>query len=407
VLVNVSDTVTFDPFSRAYFDDPTEMYRQLVEQDPVHWSEKYGFWALSRWDDVADASKDWATFSSAYGITIEQIVAHRRAEMESIIMIDPPRHDRLRSLVSRVFTPKAVTSLEPMVREVISEVYDALGDRTSFDVIQDVSGPFPVEIISRMLGVPEADRQMIRHQLDIALTRDEGEMHTTEQGLEAFVVLGTYFYELVVEKRRLVEAGTPGDDMLTGLVQAEYEDEHGELQKLDDVEIAGFATLLGGAGAETVTKLVGNAAVLFHRNPDQWQLVLDDRGTIPGAIEEILRYYPPSQYQGRYAVQDWTRHGVTIPANSGVILLTGAATRDPRAYPDPDRFDITREPKLALGFGYGVHSCLGAALARLEGRLAIEELAARYPKFRVLEDGLTRVQMSNVAGFATVPVEIG
>jgi cytochrome P450 len=406
VLVDVADTVTFDPFSREYFDDPTEMYQHLIEHDPVHWSEKYGFWALSRWEDVADASKDWATFSSAYGPTIEQITTHERVTMESIIMIDPPRHDRLRGLVSRVFTPKAVGALEPMVREVISDYFDALGDRTSFDVVQDVSGPFPVEIISRMLGVPDADRQQIRHWLDIALTREEGEKGTTEKGMEAFIAMGTYFYELSVDKRAAVEAGKPSDDMFTGLVQAEYEGDDGELQRLDDVEIAGFASLLGGAGAETVTKLVGNAAVLFHRNSEQWQLVLDDHGRIPGAIEEILRFYPPSQYQGRYAVKEWTRHGVTIPANSPVVLLTGASTHDPRAYPDPERFDITREPKLALGFGYGVHSCLGAALARLEGRVAIEELAARYPKFRVLEDQLTRVQMSNVAGFASVPVEI-
>lgn len=394
-------TIAFDPFSREYFDDPRAMYDQLLEREPVYYSERYGFWALTRWDDVAEAAKDWATFSSAYGVTIEQITSHEQIDFESLIMIDPPRHDRLRSLVSRVFTPRAVGGLEPMVREVIGKTFDALEDRASFDVVQDVSAPFPVEIISRMLGVPAEDRQQIRHWLDITLSRAEGEMGTSEAGLEAAIASGTYFYELAVDKRK-----TPGDDMISRLIEAEYRDEEGNLHQLSDVEIAGFASLLGGAGAETVTKLVGNAAVLFDRNPDQWSLVLEDARVVPAAVEEILRYYPPAQYLGRYTVRDYHRHGVTIPAGSPVLLVVGAATRDARVYENPDRFDITREPKLALGFGYGVHSCLGAALARMESRIAIEELATRYPRFRVLGDGLTRVQMSNVAGYATVPVVI-
>jgi cytochrome P450 len=402
----MSTQVTFDPFSRDYFDDPRAMYDHLIEHDPVSWNEQHGFWALSRWQDVADASKDWATFSSSYGVTVEQIVSHRPTDLESLIMIDPPRHDRLRSLVSRVFTPRAVAGLEPMVREVICEYFDALGDRTSFDVIQEVSGPFPVEIISRMLGVPAPDRQQLRHWLDISLTRQEGESKASDVAMEAMINFAGYCYELSLEKRGRLEAGAEAVDMIDGLIEAEYQDDEGTLHKLSDIEIAGFATLLGGAGAETVTKLVGNAVVDFARNPDQWQLVLDDRSRIPGAVEEILRYHPPSQYQGRYAVKEWTRHGVTIPAGSPVVLLTGASTRDPRAYPEPDRFDITREPKLALGFGYGVHSCLGAALARMESRVAIEELADRYPRYRIVEEGLGRVQMSNVAGYSNVPVEV-
>ena len=178
------------------------------------------------------------------------------------------------------------------------------------------------------------------------------------------------------------------------------------MQQLDDAEIAGFGTLIAGAGAETVTKLVGNAVVLFDRHPDQWQAVLDDFALIPGAVEEILRYYPPSQYQGRYAPHDVTLHGVTIPGGTPVILLTGAATHDERAFDDPDRFDITRPPSLSLGFGYGVHSCLGAALARMESRVAIEELARRFPRYEVRHAGLERVHMSNVAGYSRVPVRI-
>lgn len=398
-----TSAIEFDPFSREYYDDPSAMYDHLLEREPVFFSERYGFWALSRWDDVAAAAKDWAQFSSEYGVTIQQIMTKRRTDFESLIMMDPPRHDRLRSLVSRVFTPRAVSALEPMVREVISEQFDTLGDRTSFDLVQDVSGPFPVEIISRMLGVPAPDRQQIRHWLDISLTREEGSPDASDVAMQAMVDFFSYCQALSVERR----ANPGGDDMISGLLEAEYLDDDGKVQKLDDIEIAGFLGLLGGAGAETVTKLIGNAGVLFHRNPEQWELILEDPSRIPVAVEEILRIHPPSQYQGRFAEHGVTLHGVTIPANSPVILLTGAATRDPRVYPEPDRFDITREPKLALGFGYGVHSCLGAALARMESRIAIEELARRYPRYRVVEDGLTRVQMSNVAGYANVPIEVG
>jgi cytochrome P450 len=187
------------------------------------------------------------------------------------------------------------------------------------------------------------------------------------------------------------------------LTQVEVEDDDGSLHRLDDAQIAGFTTLLAAAGSETVTKLIGNAVVEFHRHPEQWEHVLTGRASVPDAVEEVLRYLPPSQYQGRFSTQEATFEGGTIPAGVPVLLLTGAATRDPRAYDDPDRFDVTRTPQLAVGLGHGIHACLGAALARLESRLAIEELARRWPRFAVDESGLRRVHMSNVAGWSSVP----
>ena len=210
---------------------------------------------------------------------------------------------------------------------------------------------------------------------------------------------GVYFYELARQKRE-----HPGDDMLSRLTQERVDRGDGVETGLDDEEIASFAGLLGGAGAETVTKLVGNAVVLFSRHPDQWQMIRDEPGRIPQSVEEILRYLPPSQYQGRFSVEDRTFEGGTIPAGYPVLLLTGAATRDPTAFGQADAFDITRPPSLALGFGHGVHSCLGAALARMESRIAIEELARRWRRLEVDEAGLRRVHMSNVAGYANVPV---
>jgi cytochrome P450 len=212
---------------------------------------------------------------------------------------------------------------------------------------------------------------------------------------------GMFYYGLIVEKRE-----QPGDDMISRLIAAEIEREDGTTTSLDDVEIAGFVSLLGGAGAETVTKLVGNAPVLFADNPEQWQKILDDPDKIPNAVEEILRYHPPAQYVCRYTLTDITLHGVTIPAGKPVLLINGSASRDERVYTDPDAFDIEREQGQNIGFGYGVHSCLGAALARMESKIALQLMRERMPKFEVDRDGLRRVNMTNVAGFSHVPVTV-
>jgi cytochrome P450 len=393
--------VEFDPFSDEYFNDPTEVYRRLRDEAPVYFNEHYGFYALSRFADVVAAHRDWQGASSAHGIDLSTLSKDPELikNYRSIIMMDPPEHDRLRALVSRVFTPRAVAALEPMIREVISGFAAQFEDAPAFDAVADFSALFPIEIISRMLGVPEADREQIRHLLDISLHREAGQLDPTPEGQDAIIRLGTYFYELTVEKRKHA-----ADDMLTRLTQVTVDRGDGEVTGLDDVEIAGFAGLLGGAGAETVTKLVGNAVVLFSRHPDQWQMVLDDAEKLPRAVEEILRYLPPSQYQGRFSVEDRTYDGGTIPAGFPVLLITGAATRDPRAFDRPDEFDIERPPNVAIGLGHGVHSCLGAALARMESRVAIEELGRRWRRLDVDEAGLRRVHMSNVAGYSNVPV---
>jgi cytochrome P450 len=396
-----TDTLEFDPFSDEFFEDPYDLYRRMRDEAPVSFNERYGFWALFRYDDVCQAHKEWQTFSSSRGVDLSMM--HQPAEMirqmRLIIMQDPPEHDGMRALVSRVFTPRAVTALEPMIREVITGVLEGC-DPDGFDAVADFSGPFPVEIISRMLGVPQADRQQIRHWLDAMLHREPGEMDPTPEGAEAAIESVVYFLNLVADKRN-----HPGDDMISRLIEVEVDRGDGVTTRLDDDEIAGFATLLGGAGAETVTKLVGNAVVLFARNPVEWRKVLDDPGMIPTAVEEILRFLPPSQYQGRYSVRESVYGGVTIPAGHPTLLITGSANRDERFFDRPDEFVIERPPSLALGFGYGVHSCLGAALARMESRIAIEELARRWPDYTVDEARCRRVHMSNVAGYASVPLQ--
>ncbi len=393
-------TAEFDPFSAEYFDDPYDLYRRMRDEAPVFFSQKYGFWALFRYEDVCDAHKEWQTFSSSHGVDLSTLSKPPELiqRLQSIIMMDPPEHDRLRALVSRAFTPRAVSGLEPMIRDVIVGFLDEC-DIRAFDAVGEFSGPFPVEIISRMLGVPAEDRQQIRHWLDAMLHREAGMMDPTTEGVAAAIETVAYFQELVAAKRR-----NPADDMISRLIAAEVERGDDCATRLTDSEIAGFASLLGGAGAETVTKLVGNAVVLFARYPGEWQKVLVDPSTIPGAVEEVLRYWPPSQYQGRFSFREATYGEVTVPAGFPTILVTGSATRDERFYDRPDIFDIGRPPSLSIGFGYGIHSCLGAALARMESRIAIEELARRLPRYEVDEHGCGRVQMSNVAGYSSVPV---
>jgi cytochrome P450 len=393
--------VEFDPFSEEYFNDPYDLYGRLRDEAPVYYSERYGFYALSRFADVLAAHRDWEGFSSAHGVELftfskdpEEIAGY-----QSIIMMDPPEHDRFRALVSRVFTPRAVSALEPMIREVICSFLDPLNDAREFDTVADFAAPFPVEIISRMLGVPEGDRQQIRHRIDAGLHREPGQMMPSPENDQAQLENGIYFHELTGEKRK-----NPGDDMLSRLTQVAVDRGDGTQTGLEDSEIAGFASLLGGAGAETVTKLVGNAVMLFWRHPDQWQRLIEDHEKIPRAVEEILRFWPPSQYQGRFCVEEREFEGGTIPAGFPVFLITGAATHDPRAFERPDEFDIERQPGISIGFGHGVHSCLGAALARMESRIAIEELATRWRRLDVDEAGLRRVHMANVAGYSNVPV---
>jgi cytochrome P450 len=395
------DLIGFDPFSDTFFDDPYAAYAELREHAPLYYNEQYDFYALSRYADVVAGHSDAMRLVSSYGITLDLLQAKQSLGSNMMILMDPPEHTLQRKLVNQAFTRRTIADLEPLVTRTVIGYLDALDGRSEFDVVADFSALFPVEVISAMLGIPEADRQGIRHRIDLALTRVPGDPNPTPEGIHASLETAGYFVELAAEKRK-----HPDDLIISKLIQATVVDDDGEERTLTDDDVAAFSVLIAGAGSETVTKLIGSGVVLFDEHPDQWQLVLDDEKLIPGAIEEMLRFHPPSQYQGRFALEDLTFEGGTIPAGSAVLLLTGAATRDPRAFDRPDEFDIRRGGHTTLAFGYGAHSCLGAWLARLESRVAFEEIRRRWPRLEVRRDGLRRVNMSNVAGYSHVPVRV-
>ena len=394
-------SIEFDPFSDTFFDDPSATYARLRDDAPVYLNEKYGFYALSRYSDVVAAHGDPVRFVSSYGVTLELLLQKQPMNTNMMIVMDPPEHTQMRKLVSQAFSRNAIGSLEPLVGEIIATYLDALVDRSEFDLVAEFAALFPVEVISAILGVPEGERQQVRLWVDMFLHREVGNPDTTHEGMEATLHMAGYFLDLARTKRR-----RPDDLLISKLTEAVMLDEEGQEHRLSDEDVAAFSVLIAGAGSETVTKLIGSGVVLFDQHPGQWELVQSDRALIPHAVEEILRMHPPSQYQGRFATAPVEFDGGTIPAESPVILLTGAATRDPRAYERPDTFDITRGGRTTLAFGYGVHGCLGVWLARLESNLAFEGIRARWPQFEVQRDGLRRVNMANVAGYSNVPVAV-
>ncbi|MCV7200061.1 cytochrome P450 [Mycobacterium angelicum] len=394
--------VVFDPFSEEFFNDPYQTYRRMRAEAPVYYSAEYDFYALTRHHDVAAAFKDFETYSSAYGVDLAQVRKGEVTSHGSIIAMDPPAHRRMRGLLNKVFTPRAIQALRPLVAEVVDKHLSAV-DPDGFDFVQDFSAPFPVDVMTTLQGVPEQDRQQIRLWIDDLLHRDAGEVEMSQAGLKSAVDMAIYYYRLTRMRRESL-----GDDLLSRLINAEIERDNGRMEPLTNIEITEFATLLGGAGAETVTKLLGNAAVVFARNPGQWQQLLHDRSKIPLAVDEMLRYEAPAQYNVRRSMRAVGLHGTTIPAGKPVFLVGASANRDPLAWTEPDTFDINRDrtQSLNLGLGYGIHSCLGAALARLESAIALGRMLDFMPRYEVDWSSCRRVNMQNVAGWSNVPVRV-
>lgn len=394
-------TQVFDPYSSEFWDNPHEVFRGIREETPVYYNEELDFYALTRYADVAAAYRDHATFSSAGGIDLAMVKSDQ-APPQVILFMDPPEHGRMRGLVNKAFTPRAIADQHQMVTEVVRS-YIGAADPERFDVVQDFSAPFPVEVITRMAGVPTDASQQVRLWSDAALrSRAAPDEDDDGAGATAMLELFGYYYNLVGERRAQL-----GDDTMSRLITAQLERASGEMTYLDDLEIASFAALLGGAGALTVTTAVGSAIGIFANHPDQWREMVQDRAKVGAAVEEVLRFDGPVLYNVRCTRKDVSLHGERIPAGKPVLLCAAAANRDPRAFPDPDRFDINRNRSVQhLAFGQGIHTCLGTALARIECVTALEHLLEFMPRYEVIWDECQRVSSAIERGWSTLPVRV-
>jgi cytochrome P450 len=388
--------VEYSPYAYEVHEDPYPVYRELREQAPLYRNESLGFWALSRHADVLGALKDVALYSNAQGVTLDPAASGAAAEIAmSFLAMDPPRHTRMRALVSRGFTPRRVAALEPRIREIAVALLEACAGRERFDFITEFAGRLPMDVISEMLGVPEADRRELRTWADTLVHRPEGSLDVPAEGVAAFGRIWSYFDALIAERQRC-----PGDDLVSALLRSEVEGER--LRKRD---IQSFCNLMIVAGNETTTKLLGNALYWLWRNPDQRSLLKDEPGLVPRWVEETLRFDNSTQVIGRTVARDHERSGRKLAEGDRVLLLLGSANRDERVFEDADAYRLLRDTTPMLSFGQGMHFCLGASLARLEGRVALEEVWRRMPDYEIDPAGLVRVHSVNVRGFAALPVE--
>ena len=389
----------YDPFDTEIDKDPYPLWRRLREEAPLYYNEKHDFFALSRFDDVDKAMMTWDAYRSGRGSTLEIIKANIALPPGIILMEDPPIHDLHRGLLSRVFTPKKMNALEPKVREFCARSLDPLVGAGGFDFIGDLGAQMPMRTIGMLLGIPEQDQEAIRDRLDEGLRIEEGEEYAPPMD-DDFMVAGAEMFADYVDWR----AQHPSDDLMTELLNAEFVDETGTSRRLTREEILTYLMLLAGAGNETTTRLIGWAGKLLAEHPDQRRDLVEHRALLPQAIEEILRFEAPSPVQARTVSHDVEHYGQVVSEGSVMVLLNGSANRDDRQFEDAERFDIHREISHHLSFGYGIHFCLGAALARLEGRVAIDEVLNRFPEWSIDWDGAVQAHTPTVRGWEKLPV---
>lgn len=395
----VTAELRWDPFDRTLHKDPYGVWRRLRDEAPVYHNEQYDFYALSRFADVMEASLDTDTFSSEHGVTLDAITDQPWPSPKAMIMMDPPDHTTMRKMVNRTFFRSKVAELEDRIRTLCRGYLDGHIGASGFDYVRDFSMKLPVMVISSLLGFPEEDHDDLREWSDAQLHRDEGSPGLSEIGKQANEKLIGYYYEQVHKRR-----ANRTEDIVSNLMDSDLVQPGCETRRLDDGEVLMFIALINVAGNETVARLLGWAALTLARYPQERAKLVEDPGLIGGAVEELLRYEAPSPVQGRFTLRDVSYHDVVIPAGSKVALLTGSAGRDERQYPNADVFDVNRTGIRHVSFGHGSHFCLGAALARLEARVAIEETLARFPTWEVDDDAVDFVHTNSVRGPSSVPI---
>ena len=388
----------YDPYDVAINDDPYPAFRALRAESPVYYNDVHDFWALSRFEDIDRAIRDHETFISGRGGILELIKAGIEMPPGILIFEDPPTHTVHRRLLSRVFTPKRVAELEPKVREYCVQCLDPFIGETDFDFIAHLGAQVPMKTISMLLGIPDSDQEFVRDRVDANIRTEAGKPMEVSDDF----VSGEMFAEYIDWR-----AKNPSDDLMTDLLQATFEDETGTIRSLRREEILTYITVIAGAGNETTNRLIGWSGKLLADHPDQRRELVEDHSLIPNAIEEILRFEGPAPHVGRYVARDVEIRGTTVPAGSAILLLLGSGNRDEARWDDPDRFDIHRDVGQLLTFGYGIHFCLGAALGRMEGRVALEEVLDRFPVWEVDMERAHLSPTSTVRGWETLPVRLG
>jgi len=390
--------VYYDPYNVEINVDPYPVYRRLREEAPLYYNDTHDFYAVSRYEDVERGLLDAQTYISGKGGIIELIRANIEMPPGVLIFEDPPTHTIHRRLLSRAFTPRRVAELEPKIREFCARSLDPLVGSDRFDFIADLGAQMPMRTIGMLLGIPEADQEAVRDHVDANLRTKEGEPMEVKENF----VTGEMFADYIDWR-----ADHPSDDIMTELLNAEFEDETGTLRHLTRGELLTYLEVVAGAGNETTTRLIGWTGKVLAEHPDQRAQLVEDPSLIPAAIEEVLRFESPAPHVGRYAVRDEVAvHGKKVPAGSIMLFLLGSANRDDRRYPDGDQYDIHRTMDRHLTFGNGIHLCLGSALARLEGRVALEEVLARFPAWDIDLANARLSPTSTVRGWETLPALI-
>ncbi|MEN4397275.1 cytochrome P450 [Mycolicibacterium senegalense] len=397
--VSTTSDVYFDPYDVEINANPYPTFARLREESPLYYNEQHDFYALSRFSDVNKGLVDHETFSSARGAIIELIKANIDIPSGALIFEDPPIHTVHRKLLSRMFTPRKINALEPKIREFCAQALDPLVGTGKIDFIKDFGAIMPMRVISALLGIPEDDQEMIRDHGNDQLRTEAGKpMKAAEQGLVDGSIFETY-----IDWRK----DNPSDDIMTDLLNVEFTDEHGVTRNLTREELLIYINVVAGAGNETTTRLIGWAAKVLAEHPDQRRQLAEDPSLIPQAIEELLRFEPPAPHVARYVTRDIEFYGQTVPEGSVMMMLIGAAVRDSRQFPpDGEVFDIHREQRQHLAFSVGTHYCLGSALARLEGRIALEEMLKRFPEWDVDLDNAVLSPTSTVRGWDSMPAVV-
>ncbi|MCB1285301.1 MAG: cytochrome P450 [Microthrixaceae bacterium] len=387
-------TVHYSPYDYESHENPYPIYARLRSEAPLYRNDDLNFYALSRHEDVGAGFRDSARFSSADGVSLDKEATGPHAyKTMSFLAMDPPRHTRMRALVARGFTPRRVVELEGQIREIAIDYLDGARDGEPYDIIKDFAGRMPMDVISEMMGVPKADRDEIRRLADLLVHREEGVEGVPAAGIEAAMTLFGYYDDMVAQRRK-----TRTDDLTSALIDAEIDDE-----KLAHDEIVAFLFLMVVAGNETTTKLLGNALYWAWRNPDQRDAVWSGQRSVEEWIEETLRYDTSSQVLARTTTEDVEIAGGVIPAGSRVLLLAGSANHDETVFDAPEEYRIGRDTSQILSFGVGRHFCMGASLARLEAKVALEEFVARVAGYELDPSGIERVHSVNVRGFSALP----